>query len=329
MTNSRDLADPDAREKFGYGPVYGLLLLAPSPIFTLPAGSRVPLVVILPSCDGDVMNQEGQLFYEGARLDPSQERWALSVWLSGPTTTPLTRSWVRTCWGSQTGRTARNCCRRRDQRQFLIAIASTFLTTIFSAHPQAAEEAMAELGMNPETPAPALLFGRPARVMTLAERAKRRPLLVPASAGELTTNLADGEVVAAGVTTFFCEAGYYTPATKPGSEPCKRVNLSIPGNPAMVVVSWEEPGALLKLTLPQEAGDMRNFTAISMRAAVDPTSPLNAAGRYQALAVQLTDQSGASAVVRVRPDEPALAFPTGKIEEDEISREGYSAAGCR
>ena len=44
-----------------------------------------------------------------------------------------------------------------------------------------------------------------------------------------------------GVKTFFCEAGHYTPTTNPGSEPCRRTNVSIPGDPALTVVSWENP----------------------------------------------------------------------------------------
>jgi hypothetical protein len=57
----------------------------------------------------------------------------------------------------------------------------------------------------------------------------RLPLLLPANEAELETNLTGGSVTAEGVTTFYCEEGYYTPFVKPGSEPCKRVNLVIPG----------------------------------------------------------------------------------------------------
>ncbi len=167
------------------------------------------------------------------------------------------------------------------------------------------------------------MFGQPARVMTLAEATKRRPLLVPARAEEMTTNLAGGAVEADGLTTFFCEEGYYTPTMKPGSEPCKRVNLVIPGNPAMVVVSWEEPGAALRFQLPEEVGDLSDFTTISLRTAVDPLSPLNTLDSYQAFSVQLTDRTGAAATVTTRPTEPALLFPLGNVEEDDIFEGGF------
>lgn len=322
LSNSQGLAAPDASESFGYGPVKGLLLLAPSPIFTRPAASRVPLVVLLPSCDGDVMNQEGQLFYEGARLDPGQERWALSVWLEQANHNAFNQILGPDMIGFANRPDCQELLVPEDQRQFLVDIALTFLTTIFSDDPQAVEEAMARLGMDPKMAAPELLFGRAARVMSLAERANRRPLLTPVSADELTTNLAGGKVTANGLTTLFCEAGYYTPFMKPGSEPCKRVNVTIPGNPAMAVVSWEEPGAMLQLELPAGAADLSGYTTISLRAAVDPTSPLNASDSSQAFSVRLTDSSGAAAAIPTRPDEPALAFQPGNVEEDDIFEGG-------
>ncbi|MBE2224666.1 MAG: hypothetical protein IAF02_24210 [Anaerolineae bacterium] len=323
LTNSQGLAAPDAAETFGYGPVSGLLLLAPAPIFTLPAGSRVPQVVILPACDGDVMDQEGQLFYEGARLDPSQEQWALSVWLEQANHNAFNEILGPDMVGFSDRPDCAPLLDPSDQRQFLTDIGLTFLTTIFSDDPQAVAEAKARLGIDSTALTQDSLFGQPARVMTLAEAAKRQPLLVPASADELTTNLVGGAVEADGLTTLFCQEGYYTPSMKPGSEPCKRVNLVIPGNPAMMVVSWEESGAALRLTLPEGAGDLSDFTTISLRTAVDPTSSLNSPDTYQAFTVQLTDKSGTTATVQTRSDEPALLYPLGDIEEDSFFEGGF------
>jgi hypothetical protein len=175
LTNSQGLAIPDATETFGYGPVDGLLRLAPAPIFTLPAGSHVPQVVILPACDGDVMNQEGQLFYEGARLDPSQEQWALSVWLEQANHNAFNDILGPDMLGFANRPDCEELLAPDDQRQFLTDIALTFLTAAFSDDPQTAEAALARLGMDPTAPAPDSLFGQPARIMTLAEAANRRP----------------------------------------------------------------------------------------------------------------------------------------------------------
>ena len=65
LTHSPEMAA--AAKSNGYGPVAGILQVAPSPVFVDPAdGSAVPLGIILPMCDADVINQEGQHFYEGA-----------------------------------------------------------------------------------------------------------------------------------------------------------------------------------------------------------------------------------------------------------------------
>ncbi|MBK8989646.1 MAG: hypothetical protein IPM39_26905 [Chloroflexi bacterium] len=322
LTNSQGLALPDAPETFGYGPVHGLLLLAPAPIFTKPTGSLVPQVVILPACDGDVVGQDGQLFYEGARLDPSQKEWALSVWLEQANHNAFNEILDRDMIGFPDRPECTELLSGEDQRQFLTDMALTFLTTLFSDDLQAVDEAMARLNINPTALTPNSLFEQPARVMTLAAAANRLPLLVPAGEAELATNLAGGAVTAEGLTTFFCEEGYFTPSVRPGSEPCKRANVTIPGNPAMVVVSWEQPDSALRLALPEGAGDLSGFTTMSLRTAVDPSSPLNQPGQTQSFAVQLTDRTGATAVVQTRPDEPALAFPPGSMQEDDIFVDG-------
>ena len=268
------------------------------------------------------MNQDGQLFYEGARLDPSQKEWALSVWLEQANHNAFNEILGRDMIGFPDRPECSELMPATEQRQFLTDIALTFLTTLFSEDAQAVDEAMARLNMIPTTLAPDSLFGQPARVMTLAETDKRLPLLVPADEAELATNLAGGAVTAEGLTTFFCEEGYFTPSVRPGSEPCKRANATIPGNPAMMVVSWEQPDSALRLALPEGAGDLSDFTTISVRTAVDPTSLLNASGSYQGFSVRLTDSSGATAIVETRSTEPALVFPTGIVEEDDIFKGG-------
>jgi hypothetical protein len=49
---------------------------------------------------------------------------------------------------------------------------------------------------------------------------------------------------------------------------------------------------------------------------------MNLPDQYQSFSVQLTDSKGATAVVQTRPTEPALVFPTGMVEEDDIFEGG-------
>ncbi|MBX3058126.1 MAG: hypothetical protein KF770_16795 [Anaerolineae bacterium] len=324
LAHEGGLTAPDAAERHGYGPVRGLLMIAPAPTFTFPDGSDVPLAIILPACDGDVIGQEGQHFYEGARQNPAQQEWVTSVWLE-----QANHNYFNSILGADMiAPRGRPDCQaplgQAAQRAFLADYTSNFLALIFSDDPQTAATTWARLGLDAQSPAPDTLLGLPARVAVLAPAADRQTLFIPASADELTTNRAGGDVMADGVTTFFCDAGHYTPTSKPGSEPCRRATVTIPGQPALVVVSWEQPGGALRFALPEGAGDLRDYTTISLRTAVDPLSPLNETGAYQAFSVQLTDKMGATAVVPTRPNEPALLFPPGQTEEDSIFDELFT-----
>lgn len=318
LAEALGLAAPEAFDQFGYGPVNGLLLLAPAVTFALPAAPSVPMAAILPACDGDVVFQEGQLFYEAARMNPEQSQWAASIWLErgnhnqfnsilGPD--PM--------GGSNNGRTeCQPLLTGEEQRTFLLDYTTDFLTAVYSDDPTLVSQAKTRMGLDVQTPAPDSLYGRPARISALVAANNRLTLLIPKSDSEMTANLVGGQVTAVGVSTMFCEEGYYTPQMKPGSEPCKRVNLTIPGDPAMLVVAWEQSGAALRFSLPDGSGDLSEYTTISLRTAVNPLSPLNAQDSYQAFSIQLTDSAGNQATIQTRPTEPALGFPVGSVEED-------------
>jgi dienelactone hydrolase len=304
----------------GYGPVAGALLIAPAAAIGDPwASSVVPLAIILAACDGDVTDQVGQAFFEGARLAPEQSAWAASAWLERANhnafNTILPGDMV-------THRDRPDCATLLDgdaQRAWLVDYAGDFLTTLFAEDATAVDKAKARMGLDVTTPAPVELYGQPARVAFLAPAADRRPVMIPAGADELATNLLGGAVTAENAITHFCPKGFYTPWMLPGSEPCRRTYVTIPGQPAHAVVSWEKPGAALRFAVPASAGDLNGYAALSLRAAVDPVSALNADVKPQAFTVRLTDGRGNSASVPTRADEPALGFPPGFVEPMEGS----------
>jgi hypothetical protein len=306
------LDSPDAFANAGYGPAYGLLMIASAANWAGAEGARLPLAVILPACDMDVFNQDGQLYYEITRLDTEQPSWASSIWLERANHNYFNQ----TLTDEAVSRPDRPDCEPllepETQRDFLSDYTLAFFTNIFTEDPAAMER----LGMDSQAFVLDELFGLPVRLAAVVARPERLPLLVPFNEAELETNLAGGSVTTEGLTSIYCEAGYYTPFVKPGSEPCKRVNLVIPGYPAMIVVSWDQQGGELRFSLPKES-DLSEFTAISLRAAIDPLSTLNQAGESQTFTVQLVDQQGNRATVVTRADEPALRFPEGyEVEND-------------
>jgi hypothetical protein len=305
--------------------VSGLLLLASTATAVEPTGgSPVPMAIVLPACDGDVTSQEGQHFYEAARLAPQQTQWATSAWLERANHNYFNQLLPDDPFRGAGRPDCEPILEPEVQRGFLVDYAADFLTTIWSQDSEMVHEGTNRQGLDVLAPVPDELYGLPARVATLAAAVDRQPLLVPATAEELTTNLVGGPVTEKGITTHFCPEGHYTPAMMHGSEPCRRLDVVVPGQPALAVVSWVEPGGAWRFALPTGEGDLSGYTTFSLRAAVDPLSPLNAAASSQAFTLQLTDLAGNTAAVPTRSDEPALAFPAGLVEEDDFSGEFFT-----
>ncbi len=320
-----NLAAPDAFATHGYGPVNGLLLIAPAVALFGSEGTAVPLASIISACDGDVIDGAGQFFYEQVRLDEDSPALAASVVLA-----EANHNGFNTTLGGDGFHPAeRPDCQTllepETQRQFMVDYAADFLTLLDS--PDAAERsaAAARLGLDAGAPTPAEIYGQPVQLASHAAAADRLTVFVPASEGDMTTNLPGGAIIADNITYRYCEMGYSTPQSNPGSEPCLRPNVTIPGYPAMAVVNWEGEGGAWRFELPEGSRDLSGYTTVSLRAAVDPLSLLNASGEPQALSIRLTDGAGNTATVATRSDEPALAFPVGATREDEFFGEVFSS----
>jgi hypothetical protein len=302
-----------------YGPAAGVLLVAAAVVTVDPAGgSRVPMAIVLPACDGDVINQDGQHFYEAARLASEQAAWTTSAWLERANHNSFNSILPRDMVQHQNRPDCQTLLEPEMQRAWLVDYSLDFLTTLFSHDPSLLRAAMVRMGIDVFTPAVDGLYGQPGRVATMAPANSRLPLLVPATAEELASGPAGSSVTAEGVTTIFCPPGFYTPAAAPGSEPCRRTTVTVPGQPAHAVVSWQQPGGRLRFALPPGVGMLNFFDALSLRAAIDPLSPLNTPGAAQAISVRLADGAGNAAILRTRPDEPALQYPPGEAVDDQF-----------
>jgi hypothetical protein len=318
LVQDHALDSPDALVNIGYGPVVGVLMVAPSGNLGGAKGARIPLAILLPACDNDVFQQEGQLYYEITRLDPDQNPWASSVWLERANHNYFNEI-LRDEAVTRPGRPdCEPLLTPQAQRDFLSEYTLDFLDRILSQDPGAT----ARLGMDLSSPAPDQLYEQSARIAGLVPDSDRLPLLLPAAASELETSLQGGEVIAEDLTLTYCKEGYFIPSMVPGSEPCKRVNLTIPGNPAMIVAGWTGPEAALRFSLPEEL-DLSGYSAISLRAALDPLSSLNPPGAEQALTVRLVDVHGATASLSTRAGEPALEYPEGNQEESDTFDGGW------
>jgi len=301
IVNSRaDRTTPD-QINAGQGPIAAAILLAPSATGQLEKSTSLPLAVILPGCDRDVSDLSGQLFYEQARLQAQRDALATSVYLPG-----MNHNRFNTVLGDETLGNASSVCNNalvpaEAQRQFL----ADYATHFFDAMLGRSAEAAAVAGVDPMQPAPARLFDHTA-LTSLALPTSQR-LRVP-----LQTAKATGTV-----TAVWCEAGYGAVGDRP--EACRRRQYNQPGNPEELALAWNGANGLFQAALPQANHDLANYTALHLRAVVDPIDPLNQPDRPQSFSVRLTDGAGKSATV-VLKDEPALAFPQGKKRYDDNSK---------
>ena len=86
------------------------------------------------------------------------------------------------------------------------------------------------------------------------------------------------------------------------------------GLPQQVVLSWEESGAEWKTAVPGANADLSAYTALQLRAVLDPLSDLNAQGEPQSFTVALVDAAGNQAQVVV----PPLPYPIGERQPNDF-----------
>jgi len=303
----------------GYGPVQGLILLAPS-VFSSDALPTVdlPMAVILPTCDSDVVNLNGQLYYESARFDPDRAQLLTSVFLEGGN-----HNNFNTVLQPDFSLKDRPDCNEgailtpQAQQDFLVQYTLDYLHWLYS-DPIKSRETTQRLGLDAASPPPTRQYDLPVQVTTLFPTTNHLTVIQPQSKAELNTNLLGGEVEMTGTTAAFCPEGNYVPATEPGTEPCKRVNFNQPGYPQQFVLSWETPDAQLHTSLPESMRDLTGYTSLQLRAALDPLSELNPEGESQSFTVAITDVNGVQGQIVLN-----LPYPSGERLPNEHFEGGF------
>ncbi|WP_129671773.1 YbaY family lipoprotein [Candidatus Chloroploca sp. Khr17] len=286
--------------------VRGLLLLAPTletplfapvPFTTAPA-LDLPLVVVLPSCDGDVASLDGQHYVEGARIDPQRQHPAMSVLLPGANhnffNDVLTVDDSRSAFGFCDPETPR--MPRADQRGFLEAFAPDLLEawrtdTLFALEV-----------VDPAQPVPATLAGVPTQSFVVYPAVQRRPVLSALRSTELDVGPLGGAVTVQAGTLDFCPYQGFGVGI-----PCRPLVIT-PGGTAQIHFTWTTAEARVRVDLPPTAGDTRDATALQLRLALDPTDPQLAPGEAQRVRIVLQDQAGATAEQTV-----TVPFPSGSL----------------
>ena len=274
--------------------VRGLVHLAPSAYGRNPAPG-VPAVVVLPACDGDLYDLQGQEYVDSARDSTTDHRdqvlrssvlvlganhnYFNSQWTPGASVAPAWDDWQNPT--DAICGTAGNRLSPEVQRQ----VGATYLAAAVAVFVQGDA---AVLPLLDGTPVRAASAGD-AGVSTHALGQHRVPVVVPATTLQVA---GDGGVTALLCSTF--DTTDPTSACHPGDGPPGPHFLPfsfLPGDPARtaVRVSWSEPAGTASLTLPEPvsvSGDSVLALRMSSRAGLDGTA------RFR---IRITDAAGTEA----------------------------------
>jgi len=316
----------NAGRRHPYG-IRAVLPLAPVD-FGRPTLPDVPMLVMLPYCDGDVSNQQGQHFYDDTRysVDDDVLRSSLMVmganhnffnteWTPGVSIAPSNDDWSpandELCGGTSPERLT-----PAEQR----AVGTAYMAGFFRLV-QGGERAFLPLFDGTDGTVPST--GR-AVVHAQAQQPGSRRL-----------DLAPLERPAVDVTVSGFDLGAYcysvAARVRPGDTPCSATTAtsrvphwtpatfapSVPLSP-MLRVRWSEASAspAVRVALDHDERNVSRYDALTLRVARDE----EATGAVD-LAVTVADRSGGSATVRIGDVSPALEpLPASANTPNGISR---------
>jgi dienelactone hydrolase len=295
-TRSRSRRIPE-----GSGQFSGVLLVAP--LYSSSGDADVPLGVLLPECDGETPDLNGQGYYEDARMRRERTHFAASIYLTGANHNFFNDA--LTTDDAEALRTFPSCnnvkqrLTRAQQRLFLTLYAPDFFDAAMGAG-----ELSVNAGLDLSAPAPDDVYA--SRVLTALSLPtdQRRIVIRPRIRDDLGYNEFGGFSQTRGASKLeFCEYRM----------PCARWPFQ-PGNPAGVRFVWNDPIMIgWEMPLDEGGADLSRFSMLHLRVVPDPTDALNTQRKPIAIRLTLTDANNRTATVILNAsDTPALAHPVGR-----------------
>jgi uncharacterized lipoprotein YbaY len=280
----------------GFGPISTILYLAPAYGTEASTVPDVPLSVILPACDNDISDLQGQKYYETARTTPDRQNFAAAVYLKG-----ANHNFFNSILPDEAESSTRAGCESKnrlsadEQRAFLAQYAPDFMDAAFGVKPYP-EVA----GLDPFLAAPDRMYGYRVLTSLTLPAAQRRSVLLPTETNRFQNNFGGDNTIGGPLNVAYCET----------NQPCLTWDVQ-PGQPDQLRLSWTGPNAVFSTTLPYEAQDLSQFEMLHLRALVDPTAFLNAPQLLQSFSVIVQDLEGDTSTVKVSAKTPALAYQPG------------------
>ncbi|HEX9460351.1 MAG TPA: hypothetical protein VGA84_14455 [Thermoanaerobaculia bacterium] len=317
------------------GSPYGIravLPLAPTD-FNRTLVNNVPLLVMLPYCDGDVTNLQGVHFYDDVRYnvpgDPASKHYVLvmgadhdffnTVWSPSSGIPGAADDWIAFVPGGESD----SFCGKGKTNQRLTesqqrAVSTGFFTAFFRTF-VGGETQFLPILTGDAPPPPGVTHDLHVTFHAPDNPFLRRDLNRFLTSTELSTNVLGGAVTPNALSPYeICGGPSPFPpkcipsannSQQPHTSPSARSNA--PGL-SQLHSGWTSTSGSLQDDLTPGQRNVSGFQAIQFRVVVDFSDPRNVTGVPQDFHVALTDTSGFTASVAVSSVSSALYFPPGE-----------------
>ncbi|HEY6329724.1 MAG TPA: hypothetical protein VI756_10330 [Blastocatellia bacterium] len=294
----------------------------------------VPLAVILPYCDGDVLTLEGVHFYDDSRYNvPGDQTEKHTVLVMGANHDYFNTIWTPSIFpaGSSDdwGFTSDSFCgtvpgngRLTPAQQEETAL--VYVPSFFRTHVGGEAQFLPLQAGAVSAPATAT----PSKIHVTYQAPDNPSLRLDVNrfltSSSLTSNGLGGAITPTGMTPYsLCGAtGEAYPCVvglNQGQQPHTDSLVGI-GQLSELITGWG-PNSTYVYTIPPGQGDVKFYQALQFRAAVNLADVRNAVGVPQNLSVTLTDASGKTASVVVNAAAPGvLFFPPGNAPGSPVPR---------
>lgn len=288
----------------GLGPVSALILVAPTrsqplaqwdDIYQLP---DIPTAILLGGCDRDITDFSS-LYYAETAAQSSTRQTPVAVVMPLGANHNFFNAAVREddyyrrpdhaalCNPQQ----SRQRLSRVAQETWLTRYSQAFFTTTLQPEFAVRSESTAEtnLALAAHQPAPAQIYQVPVITHLVWPSAQRHTLFsAPHSSIPSQRDTRPNYEASPDLALTLC----------PAFAPCGNLPRPQPQFPSLLRLRWNTPTEFLRFPIPNQ--DFREFSALQIRLAADPSTP------NPSLAVILRDQAGRAARVEIPPGTPAL-----------------------
>ena len=278
--------------------VRGLLMIAPANdgLFSVPAD--LPFAVLTPSCDGDLIDWQGQGYYEQAVVDDSRDQPGASTMLGFANHNYF--NGLLEMKDDSARKINNDECRQEDSiltqertQAFLLQYASAFAAAAFSDNP-----ASEFPPFDPAEQSASQRYGSPVLENALLPARRRAVLLGPEQMrlpGALQSETR--------LERMDCNQGEVCHPLLSGQE------ITLPGNPAVTRLAWDSADAALQFTFTPQPLNASRFDQLSLRLALDLTDERNRLSQTDVI-LQMRDVNGKLSTVTLRTPPPFHTQPS-------------------